>query len=67
MKHEVFICEDYDVVNGILVMLNAKLIGRVDSVSAFNTLTGLVKYDAIVCPDLFTDAEGKKVNGFIFN
>jgi hypothetical protein len=43
------------------------LIGRVDSVSAFIRLTALTKYDAVVCPDLFTDAEGKKINGFIFN
>lgn len=67
MKHEVFICEDYDVKDGILVMLNATLIGRVDSISAFIKLTALSKYDAIICPDLFTDVEGKKINGFIFN
>jgi len=67
MKHEVFICEDYDVKDGILVMLNATLIGRVDSISAFIRLTALANYNAIVCPDLFTDVEGKKIDGFIFN
>lgn len=67
MKHEVFICEDYDVKDGILIMLNATLLGRVDSISAFNRLTALTNYNAIVCPDLFTDVEGKKINGFIFN
>tara|TARA_R110000822_G_scaffold254058_1_gene380446 strand:+ start:940 stop:1146 length:207 start_codon:yes stop_codon:yes gene_type:complete len=66
MKHEVFSCEDYHVRDGILIMLNATLIGRIDSISAFIKLTALVKYDAIVCPDLFTDVEGRKVNGFIF-
>jgi len=67
MKHEVFICEDYDVKDGILVMLNATLIGKVDSIPAFNRLTALTNYNAIVCPDLFTDVEGKKIDGFIFN
>jgi hypothetical protein len=66
MKHEVFICEDYDVKDGILVMLNATLIGKVDSISAFNRLTTLTNYNAIVCPDLFTDVVDKKINGFIF-
>jgi hypothetical protein len=67
MKHEVFICEDYDVKDGILVMLNATLIGKVDSISAFIRLTALTNYNTIVCPDLFTDVEGKKIDGFIFN
>jgi hypothetical protein len=66
MKHEVFICADYDIIDGILVMYTAELIGRVDSIPAFNRLTALTKYDAIVCPDLFTDVTGKKINGFIF-
>ena len=67
MKHEVFICEDYNVKDGILIMLNATLLGRVDSISAFNRLTALTNYNAIVCPDLFTDVQGVKINGFIFN
>jgi hypothetical protein len=68
MKHEVFICEDYDVRDGILIMLNATLIGKVDSITAFNSLTKLYgQYDAIVCPDLLTESDGSKINGFIFN
>ena len=65
MKHEVLVCEDYDVKDGILIMLNATLMGKVDSISSFIRLTGMVKYDSIVCPDLFTDVEGRKINGFI--
>jgi len=47
MKHEVFVCEDYDVKDGILIMLNATLMGKVDSISSFIRLTGMVKYDSI--------------------
>ena len=66
MKHEVFICADYDVKDNILVIYAAELIGRVDSISAFNRLTTFTNYNAIVCPDLFTDVVDKKINGFIF-
>jgi len=65
MKHEVFICEDYEVKEGILIMFNATLIGKVNSISAFIILSSLIQYDSIVCPDLFTDVEGRKINGFI--
>ena len=65
MKHEVFICEDYEVKEGILIMFNATLIGKVDSISAFTILSSLTQYDSIVCPNLFTDVEGRKINGFI--
>ena len=66
MKHEVFICEDYTVENNILIIYKPQLSGMVESISTFNELTTLIEYDAIVCPNLFTDAKGKKINGFIF-
>lgn len=53
MQHPVYICEDYQIKGSILIMWNPVEVGRVDSIEAFNELTELVTYNAIICPELF--------------
>lgn len=63
---KVYKCDDYEVVEGLLVMYNSQVVGRVDSITSFIKLTQLVNYNTIVCPELFTDVNGNKVKGIVF-
>jgi hypothetical protein len=61
--HSVYICEDFEVGNGILTIWEAKEVGKVKDMDGYNKLyeiliseTGVLP-NAIICPDLFHNSE----------
>ena len=58
---EVYICEDYEVGNGVLTIWDAKLIGKVQDEEGFKRLYEMHSKptlpNAIICPDLFHNRE----------
>jgi hypothetical protein len=62
---KVYKCDNYEVVDTLLVIYNSVLVGEVDSITSFVKLTQLVNYNSIVCPELFTDVDGNKIKGLI--
>jgi hypothetical protein len=52
--HSVYKCDDFEIADNIIVLYNAKEIGKVHTVEEFNTIVSWVRYDSIICPGLFT-------------
>ena len=66
--NNIYLCDDYKFHNSTLYIWNPKHIGMVSDVEAFNTYLSesMKTYDAVVCPELFTDEDGNKPNTVIF-
>jgi hypothetical protein len=58
---EVYICDNFEVGNGVLTIWEAKLIGKVKDEIGFNILYNMHSSptvpNAIICPDLFYNKE----------
>jgi hypothetical protein len=61
--HSVYICEDFEIGNGILTIWEAKEVGKVKDMDGYNRLyeiliseTGVLP-NAIICPNLFHNSE----------
>ena len=67
MLQSVYKCDDYDFNDGVLVLYNAKLIAQIKNITEWSVMeahTGM--YDIMICPDMFEDVNGNKVNIVIF-
>jgi hypothetical protein len=53
MLYPVYVCDDFKIVDGVLTIWNPKEVGKVKSSHDFWVLSNLIKYDSIVCPDLY--------------
>lgn len=53
--YPVYVCEDFEVGNGILTIWGAKQVAQVKSEEDFNKVVEILKVvpNAIICPDLF--------------
>ena len=63
---KVYKCDDYMLIDGILIIFNGVNVSEVDSIETFNKITQILNYDSIVCPELYCDEHGNKVKGIIF-
>jgi hypothetical protein len=66
MLHPVYKCDDFKMESGQLTIYNAELVAMVSSLSDFNAFTYTLKYDAVICPQWYTDEDGNKVKIVIF-
>jgi hypothetical protein len=67
--HSVYKCDDFEIEDNIIVIYNAKEIGKVYTVEEFNTIIDWVNYNAIICPGLFrinSKEVGTKPMGILF-
>lgn len=64
MKHSVYICEDFKVEDETLTIWDAKEIAKVNDLIGLNKVMDLVKYNAIVCPDIYL--RNRNVNIILF-
>jgi len=59
--YDVYICDNYEVGNGVLTIWEPELIGKVQDEEGFNRLYEMHSNDtvpsAIICPDLFHNRE----------
>lgn len=53
MTHSVYICENYEVNDDTLTIWGAKEVAKVDNETGFRRVMDLVKYNAIICPDIY--------------
>ena len=66
--YQVFKCKDYKLVDNVLTIFNGELVGMVRDEDGFNTLlwSGMIVYNAIVCPALYSDENGNKCDIVVF-
>jgi hypothetical protein len=63
----VYTCEDYEFKDSVLTIYKPTLVAMVLNAEGFDSVTKTIQYDAIVCPDLFTDwKDNSKANLVIF-
>ena len=61
--HSVYICEDFEVGNGILTIWDAKEVAKVKDLDGFNRVNEIlisesgILPNSIICPDLFHNSE----------
>jgi len=53
MTHSVYVCEDFKVEGNILTIWNAKEVAKVNDLAGLHEVMDLVKYNAMICPDLY--------------
>ena len=66
MLYPVYKCEDFKMESGQLTIYDAQLVAMVRSLEDFNAFIFSQKYNAIICPQLYKDADGNEVKIVIF-
>ena len=62
-KYSVYVCEDFEVGNGILTIWEAKEVAKVRDLDGFNRVNEILISESgilpngIICPDLFDNSE----------
>jgi hypothetical protein len=64
MIHSVYKCDDFEFLDGVLTIWNAKEVAKVKNANDFNLVTQTIDYDAIVCPGVLGYVD--KVNIIMF-
>jgi hypothetical protein len=49
----VYTCEDFKIENRVLIIWKPILVGMVFGPDSFNKLISTLKYDAVICPELY--------------
>lgn len=65
---DVYVCDEFEVGNGVLTIWNSKLIGKVEDEKGLERLRGWapgrIKSGKIICPDLFHNREQFSIISF---
>ena len=66
MLYPVYKCEDCKFENGQLIIYDGELVALVRNADDFNAFIYTLKYNAVVCPELYKSENGETVKIVIF-
>jgi hypothetical protein len=64
MIHSVYKCDDFEFLDGVLTIWNAKEVAKIKNVNDINLVIKTINYDAIVCPGILDYVD--KINIILF-
>ena len=64
--YPVYKCDDYDFNDGVLTIYGGVLVAEIKNITEWSTITSMISYDAMICPSMYEDEKGNKVNIVIF-
>ena len=62
----VYTCDNYEFKDSVFTIYEPTLAAMVLDIEGFNSLTKMIQYNAIVCPELFIEESGAAVKLVIF-